>query len=282
MTPWNKFRRLTFFSLFYFLIITSITGQDLFDLENSKKFSKYLFETRQYNFASEELERVIYLEPNDTTSWLLLISSYRLANRHDYGIGRLKVFYPDLNTMPVDFTKEYLHLLYFKKEFQKADSFLLRYDGFHLVDKHSYRSNFKMLQNRWQESKDELFATKNSDNAYYNKLVILTLAHDDLNYKSPVTAGIMSGIIPGSGKFYTKNWQDGIIAFLFVSVNAWQAYRGFNKYGKKSAYGWIFGTLSAGFYISNIFGSVKAAKKYNKKLNDELYYKSANTLVDNL
>jgi len=139
-----------------------------------------------------------------------------------------------------------------------------------------------MLLNSWEKSSELLLVLKNPNSIYYDNLYTLIAGHHNIRYKSPFKAGLMSGVIPGSGKFYTKNWQDGVIAFIFVTANAWQSYRGFKKHGTKSAYGWIFGTLSAGFYIGNIFGSVKSAKRYNHKLDDELYIKSANTLVDNL
>ena len=57
---------------------------------------------------------------------------------------------------------------------------------------------------------------------------------------------------------------------LFVAANAWQAYRGFNEHGIKSTYGWTFASLSASFYIGNIFGAVKAAKRYNKNKRNEI------------
>jgi hypothetical protein len=63
-------------------------------------------------------------------------------------------------------------------------------------------------------------------------------------------------------------------------VNIWQAYRGFSKSGKNSVYGWVFASLATGFYIGNIFGSHKSAKKYNKKIDDNLYNEAWHLVVD--
>ena len=41
----------------------------------------------------------------------------------------------------------------------------------------------------------------------------------------------------------------------------------FNEKGIESVYGWIMGTLSVGFYIGNIYGSVKSARLYNNNQN---------------
>ena len=79
-----------------------------------------------------------------------------------------------------------------------------------------------------------------------------------------------SAIIPGTGKFYTRNWSDGLFSMLFIAGNAWQAYRGFNAHGIKSGYGWAFASLSASFYIGNIIGGAKAAKRYNKNKRNEV------------
>ena len=84
----------------------------------------------------------------------------------------------------------------------------------------------------------------------------------------------MSAIIPGSGKFYTGRWRDGAVAFLFVSLNTWQAYRAFNKNGINSIYGWIFGTISLTFYSANIYGSYKSALNFNKKILNNLHEKT--------
>ena len=91
-----------------------------------------------------------------------------------------------------------------------------------------------------------------------------------LPHKSPFLAGAFSTIIPGSGKFYTGDWKDGIISLVMVSAIAYQAYRGFDRAGVSSVYGWIYGTIAAGFYLGNIYGSVKSAQRYNKRKAENL------------
>jgi hypothetical protein len=92
----------------------------------------------------------------------------------------------------------------------------------------------------------------------------------------------MSTFIPGSGKIYTKNWQDGLIALLFVASNAWQAYRGFSKDGVKSTYGWVFGSIGAGFWLGNIYGSYKSAQKFNKQIQKGYHDKISGVIYDRM
>jgi hypothetical protein len=110
--------------------------------------------------------------------------------------------------------------------------------------------------------------------SFPGNLIILSESASKTKFKSPFIAAGFSAIIPGTGKFYTKNWADGIFSMLFVAGNAWQSYRGFKEHGIKSAYGWAFGTLSASFYIGNIFGSAKAARRYNLLKKNEIENKT--------
>ena len=61
----------------------------------------------------------------------------------------------------------------------------------------------------------------------------------------------------------------------FVSV------RGFNK-NPHNFYPWAMGTISAVYYSGGIYGSVQAAKKYNKNKEDDLVNKTRSyILTDN-
>ena len=97
-----------------------------------------------------------------------------------------------------------------------------------------------------------------------------------IKLKSPFLAGSMSAIVPGSGKFYTRDWKDGLIGFLTVGASAYQSVRGFQRRGINSGYGWVFGGLATGFYFGNIYGSVQSAKRYNKRKKQNLKLKIEN------
>lgn len=78
--------------------------------------------------------------------------------------------------------------------------------------------------------------------------------------KSPVLAGIMSAIVPGSGKFYAGKKGEGIAAFISnvgFGLITWENYR---KLGYRNAKTIFFGSLFAANYVSNIYGSVMTIK----------------------
>jgi hypothetical protein len=84
-------------------------------------------------------------------------------------------------------------------------------------------------------------------------------------YKSETVAGILSTILPGSGKIYTEDYGDGITAFLLTGLFSYLAYTNFEHDHHTRA--WIFTALGAGFYAGNVYGSVASAQIFNAKVN---------------
>jgi TM2 domain-containing membrane protein YozV len=86
-------------------------------------------------------------------------------------------------------------------------------------------------------------------------------------YKSPTLAGILSALIPGSGKMYVGEWGDGITALVVTSLFALLAYDNFRA--DHSTRAWIFTGLGAFFYAGNIYGSVASAQIFNARIEFE-------------
>jgi TolA-binding protein len=84
--------------------------------------------------------------------------------------------------------------------------------------------------------------------------------------KSPALAGLMSGVIPGTGHFYTGRWRDGTIAlvlngaFLAAGIEAVSA-------GNEAAAALLL-FFEAAWYSGAIYGAVNAAHKYNLDLEE--------------
>lgn len=86
-------------------------------------------------------------------------------------------------------------------------------------------------------------------------------------YKSELFAGVLSTIIPGTGKIYTKSYGDGITAFILTGLLGYLAYTNFEHEHNFRA--WVFAGLAAGFYAGNIYGSIASAQIFNAKINFE-------------
>ena len=73
--------------------------------------------------------------------------------------------------------------------------------------------------------------------------------------KSAFLAGLMSALVPGSGKIYTGKTGQGVAAFLEIAALGGATAEYYFRSGPKSAGFIIFGSLFSLFYIGNIWGS---------------------------
>ncbi|MFN8257880.1 MAG: hypothetical protein U0W24_19440 [Bacteroidales bacterium] len=275
----NKFAFL--FLIYGVLSFHYALSQDLRDADHTRKFAEYLFKTRQYVLASEEYERLVYFEPQNTEARLRLIQVYRFSGKYQVALNRLEYFYYDsIQYLNQEFAKEYYKNLVLDKNNPKALDFLNKNINLDQAYRQTHQLGTLLLEKQWDTA--FYFALKHpvTNEKKNADLHALAFRSKDAGYKKPFTAAIMSTIVPGTGKMYTKNWKDGFLSMMFVGVNTWQAYRGFSKSGKNSVYGWVFAGLATGFYIGNIFGSHKSAKKYNKKIDDDLYNEAWHLVVD--
>jgi hypothetical protein len=98
-------------------------------------------------------------------------------------------------------------------------------------------------------------------------LYILNVETSRRREKNGFLAGLMSAIIPGTGKLYAGKPHEVFASFLPVAYNLVQAGEGYYYKKFDSPHFYIFGTISSVFYASNILGSVKAAKRKNEEFS---------------
>lgn len=270
-----------YFLLFFFFVICN-TGftQDLFSAENSKKFARYLFSTQQYKLAANEYERILNITPTDTSMFEGLIKTYRLGDICQTSFKNLEVLNVKKFFSNNQIASEYLklslacnccnHENYFAEAISKVDS--------------KSRVFYKLGFFVFNEEKDSIISFANINQklieSEYPTVYSGIYALEQFRGKKPAVAATMSALIPGSGKAYTGYWGDAVMSFIFVSSNAWLSYKGFNRKGINSVNGWIFGSISMGFYFGNIWGSARAAKTYNKLEYEILYNETQNSIYN--
>ena len=83
-----------------------------------------------------------------------------------------------------------------------------------------------------------------------------------LKNKSPSLAGALS-IIPGFGYAYTGHKQTAISALLINGLLAYATYTNFKN--ENYGMGILTGVFNLSFYIGNIYGAIKSAKRFNEQ-----------------
>ena len=246
-------------------------SQNLYDLDHSRRYAEFLFSSKQHALAAEEYERLVFLDYSNEGYKYNLIKAYRLSEDYSKGISRIYSFYTgSFLTMPQNLAKEFLKLELLTDSLAVVDKFLHENSNLTADTKVIFRSYNHLLDGAYKEANLLLQNAIQNNQALPTSLITLSEQAVNTKFKSPFVAAGFSALIPGTGKFYTKNWGDGIMSLLFVAGNAWQAHRGFKEDGVKSAYGWVFASVSTSFYIGNIFGSAKSAKLYNSNKKNEI------------
>jgi len=90
--------------------------------------------------------------------------------------------------------------------------------------------------------------------------------------KSPVLAGTLSAVLPGSGQVYAEHYRNGLMAFVVNGLFIAGTVLAIKEENYPLAA--IVGGVGLPFYIGNIYGAANAARKWNvsltKKYKDEL------------
>jgi len=265
MTRINKLIIGAFAILF---VSQTLLSQELLNYANSLKYANYLFDNQQYDFATYEYERVLFMVPNDTLAKLRLVQSYSYLKEHQTALNRIETFFPEQNSLPSDFAEAYVKNLLYAHQYQKVHSFLEQDNHLNTYRRREIQLGVFIMQQQWSEA--SVFADKYVD--LYGETekyhLLHELAEEGLHgpYKSPAWAASLSAVIPGAGKFYTNRWKDAIFSLLFVSASSLLTYHSYqhNGLGFNSLF---WGSITVGFYAANIYGSHKSAKVHNQHLN---------------
>ena len=251
---------------------TALFAQSRKDSVDLVGFAKFLYDEELYKFASEEYERLTYFFPNEVDHQILLISSLRKANLYPRIKEKVSSF--DINNPKIIY--QYLIAMMLNDDEDSAKKILG--DKSSIIDPASFRRlslDIEAIGNHW-DSADKLYIDYNINDSGYKEIIEEGLK---IKKKSPGLAGIMSTLIPGSGRIYANDWKDGLISIGFIGAMTYQSYTRFHKKGIKSVGGWIYGGIGLGFYVANIVGSVQSAKLFNRIQNKTLHAKTK-TYID--
>ncbi len=276
--------RMGYICIFFAFILYSnlVFSQNLYDYEHSMKYSKYLFDSKQYKLASEELERVLFYDRENDSVKFQLIRAYLLGNEFSMVTKRMDSLFRDQKVMPRNYALEYSKALVSLNSIYQAQKFINQSHSLTDDDKLYFNLNMELLDYKWEEAQKTFGEIKDKNIPLDSRYTDVFVCINTTRYKSPGLALALSSVIPGMGKVYAKNWKDGLFSFIFTGGTAFQAIRGYNKYGARSGFFIAYTSLATTFYLANLYGSFKAAKKYNGKLRNQIHTEIRSVFNDTL
>ncbi|MCZ6703150.1 MAG: hypothetical protein O6940_08925 [Ignavibacteria bacterium] len=258
--------------LFFFILFTSVILAQIEDFDfsspiNIRKFADFLFCERDYLRAALEYERLNSIGVNDTLLFKIalaysIISDYPSAIKY---FGNIPSSSSYINEANLELIKtHYLINDYYGVRSFFNNTFIKETNKYQLEGRKLFNFSYLFTKDKLPSKEEFLLPFKLNEkdmiSAYYDW-------KQDPPYKNSTIAGIMSAIIPGSGKMYVGKIGDGIVAFIITTVFSFIAYDNF-KAGHNTR-GWIWAGVAALFYVSNIYGSVAAAQVHNARITFE-------------
>jgi hypothetical protein len=124
-----------------------------------------------------------------------------------------------------------------------------------------------LVMKKWDSASAAIKTGETSQNRQSDLVLRMLLEQGkNLPHRSPFLAAGLSTLVPGLGKVYTSEWEDGLYSFVYVALTGYLSYTGFESGGVKSWKGWIFGGISGVLYAGNIYGSAKSAQTFNVRI----------------
>ena len=153
---------------------------------------------------------------------------------------------------------------------RRCDEFLSGYPESSIRDRILYQKAWSYLKDWKWESAEDTFGRIDSDSDIYassQEMIKETQILRQQKEKSPLAAGLLSGVLPGSGYIYAAKWQTGIAAFIVNGIFIGASIEAFDQ--DLPVLASIIGLFELGWYSGTIYGSVNSARQYNYKMREE-------------
>lgn len=266
---------------FHFYIICSFLfiSTNLIGQKSTDQFVNYLYKSNQNNHLVEYVE---YLKTenekiSDTNQFLLGKSYYKLQSLHQSNdalkaLQNTSIFFAEsrflmhINSIYLnDYQSSYNYL----NQLNHTDTLINDLKNFELSGLALLNRDLEMFEKFDSEIGNEYyFYSEERDN-------LQKIAGDlsSRKLKSPLVAGMLTAIIPGSGKFYAGKRGQGIYSFvisMFLALQTWESYQ---KDGLNSPRFIAYGSILSLFHAGNIWSSALSVKNYNNEFNEAVDYR---------
>ena len=245
----------------------------------SLKFIRNLVNRGFYNQALLKIQELIYLnEPMDNSAKREIYTNYI---RCLSAVDKLEeAVFEYETTFPKSIIEDPLILIemaichFHLRNFTKSHEVLMSAEK-NVIDTNLY-SRIRMLNAKvfaqeynWDAAKEN-FRLIPKESIYKQQVdqnLSILESVQKIKFKNPTVAGLL-GIIPGCGYLYAGHKQTALSALLINALFGYATYSSIQN--KNYGVAALTGTLSLAFYIGNIQGSSKSAKRYNESKRQDI------------
>ncbi|GAB4292324.1 MAG: hypothetical protein Kow0098_12170 [Ignavibacteriaceae bacterium] len=235
----------------------------LHSAENIRRFADHLFCSDDYLRAADEYSR---LSLTDDTLKIKLALSYTETGDYNNALIYLDKVEP-FSSFYSYAVSEKGRVYFIQNEYEKIDSIISFNENLLTKEKLNTLKTLALYSLFYRDN--ELPDKKTFINSFGDSLKdeIEDFYHLKSNppVKNPLTAAILSAIVPGLGKIYTGDYGDGITAFIATGLFAFLSYNNFENH--HNFRGWLFAGISGLFYAGNIYGSASSAQIFNTQFH---------------
>lgn len=237
-------------------------------------FAEHLMREGEFFRAITEYRRLLFFYPNDPRRPMI---HFRIGLAFYRGQS-----YAEAAQIFSEVTRQYPHTFYGQQAWLWQGEVLAR-QGHHTAAEQLYTDLYKrfpddtigqqalyqqgwtlLYRRQWREASTRFrqISPTSPLHASAQQLAEETLKGTSLTWKSPLVAGILSGMLPGSGQLYNGRIGDALLAFflngLFIAgiVQATQ--------NNAQVVAGILSFFEAGWYAGNVYGAVSGAYKSNR------------------
>jgi tetratricopeptide (TPR) repeat protein len=267
------------FSALFLLPSLALSGQIVLDSEKQLAFAQHYVEREEYDRAAQELERFVYFFPEDArvpavhcrVGWC-----YMKMNRYERARKILWEVHDTYRLHPV--AARSLFLIgesYRQQEVPEEAAYyferiLAVYPESEAADEARYRLGWaRMEAGRWRDASKTFAQIPESSPLRDRALTLseMSLHGEELPAKSPWTAGVLAGVLPGLGHAYCGRYQDATVALVMNGLFTWATIEAFDR--DQKALGGLLGFMELGWYTGNIYSAANCAHRSNRKTRED-------------
>jgi hypothetical protein len=282
MTPWKTTRSGGMMCLIKIFVLLSVIAVSIFypaavfgdDIHGIYEFAKHLHEEGEYYRAITEYKRFQFLNPDHKLAdecTFRICRSYLEGNRLNEAVQALSIF------LHSDLPKEWVNPCYYSlgEAYYYLHDYKHAIQHLNLIPENSLDLSGKkcleyslfwchLNQKNWSSTEGCLSAliTQIDHEHPWQDLSSELIKLQSVPQKKPLTAGLLSALIPGAGQGYCNRWDDAVLAFLLNAVFIGGISYALHEDHNETAA--VLGFFELGWYSANIYNAVNAAHKANR------------------